>query len=76
MVDNAESVRRRHLARGRPRKFEIPAAAAAAVAAAIQHHQLQLNLNRPTFPRILCNHQRRRQPSEITALTEQNLHDP
>lgn len=39
MVDDAEFVRRRHLARGRPRKFEIPAAAAAAAAAAVQHHQ-------------------------------------
>jgi hypothetical protein len=53
MVDDAEFVRRRHLARGRPRKFEIPAAAAAAAAAAVQHHQLQLNLNRPTSPHSL-----------------------
>ena len=53
MVDDAEFVRRRHLARGRPRKFEIPAAAAAAAAAAVQHHQLQLNLNHPTSPHSL-----------------------
>ncbi|XP_059351948.1 forkhead box protein P2-like isoform X2 [Daphnia carinata] len=53
MVDDAEFVRRRHLARGRPRKFEIPAAAAAAAAAAVQHHQLQLNLNRPPSPHPL-----------------------
>lgn len=48
MVDDAEFVRRRHLARGRPRKFEIPAAAAAAAAAAVQQHQLQMSLNRPS----------------------------
>ena len=53
MVDDAEFVRRRHLARGRPRKFEIPAAAAAAAAAAVQQHQLQLNLNRPPSPHPL-----------------------
>lgn len=50
MVDDAEFVRRRHLARGRPRKFEIPAAAAAAAAVAVQHHQLQINLNRQSSP--------------------------
>lgn len=50
MVDDSEFVRRRHLARGRPRKFEIPAAAAAAAAAAVQHHQLQFSLNRQPSP--------------------------
>ena len=54
MVDDAEFVRRRHLARGRPRKFEIPAAvaaAAASIAAAHQHQkQQQFNANRSSTP--------------------------
>lgn len=57
MVDDAEFVRRRHLARGRPRKFEIPAAAAAAAAAASiaaghqhQNQQERLNIKRPSTP--------------------------
>lgn len=57
MVDDAEFVRRRHLARGRPRKFEIPVAAAAAAAAAAAsiaaaHQQQQFNTNRSSTPQI------------------------